>query len=114
MNYKSLLNPLNTTTEQTLLGQKVFIRRLTSTELDNYTEAVTAGRAAGLPDRQLSVMGVNLFLTALVNEDGSRPKKADLPTPEELLDAHASADLLEAVTRVQRHSYGTLEEAEKN
>ncbi|MCH2683566.1 phage tail protein [Leclercia adecarboxylata] len=114
MNYKSLLNPLNTTTEQTLLGQKVFIRRLTSTELDNYTETVTAGRAAGLPDRQLSVMGVNLFLDALVNEDGSRPKKTDLPTADELLDAHASADLLEAVTRVQRHSYGTLEDAEKN
>lgn len=114
MNYKSLTTPLNTTTEKKLLGQKVFIRRLTNTELDNYTDAVDAAQKEGKSSRHLSVMGVNLFLQALVNEDGTRPAKKDLPTAEELLDAHASADLLEAVTLVQRHSYGTLEEAEKN
>ena len=114
MNYKSLTKPLDTTTERKLLGQKVFIRRLSSNELDNHNEEITAARTAGVADRNLSVMGVNLFLSALVNEDGSRPKKSELPTAEELLDVHSTADLLEAVTTVQRHSYGSLEEAEKN
>ena len=114
MNYKSLTTPLNTTTEKTLLGQKVFIRRLTNTELDNYNDAVDAARIAGQTSRQLSILGASLFLQALVNEDGSRPGKKDLPTAEELLDAHASADLLQAITTVQRYSYGTPEEAEKN
>lgn len=58
-------------------------------------------------------MGVNLFLAALVNEDGSKPKASELPTADQLMAAHANADLLDAVTLVQRHSYGTLEEATK-
>ncbi|MDR9964091.1 hypothetical protein KIF59_21065 [Enterobacter cloacae subsp. cloacae] len=44
MNYKSLINPLNTTVEKTLLGQKVYLRRLTSAELDDYNDKVEAGR----------------------------------------------------------------------
>ena len=113
MNYKLLAKPFNTTIEQTALGQKVFIRRLTNTELDNYSEAVNADENK-LTDKQRSLIGVNLFLSALVNEDGSTPKKSDLPTAESLLDAHSTADLLAAVTLVQRHSYGTLEDAVKN
>lgn len=114
MNYKSLINPLNTTVEKTLLGQKVYLRRLTSAELDDYNDKVDAARQAKVPSRELSAMGVNLFLAALVNEDGSKPKTSELPTAEQLMAAHANADLLEAVTLVQRHSYGTLEEATKN
>ena len=114
MNYKSLINPLNTTVEKMLLGQKVYLRRLTSAELDDYNDKVEAGRHDKLPSRELSAMGVNLFLAALVNEDGSKPKASELPTAEQLMAAHANANLLEAVTFVQRHSYGTLEEATKN
>jgi hypothetical protein len=114
MNYKNLTNPMDTTCQQTLLGQTVFIRRLTSTELDDYNGAVDTERKGANSDRTLSVLGVDLFLSALVNEDGTRPKKSELPTAEALLAAHSTADLLHAVTTVQRHSYGSLEEAVKN
>lgn len=114
MNYKSLANPFNTTLEQNLLGQKVFIRRLSSDELLAYSEAVDKERAGEKSDRSLSLMAANLFISALVNEDGSRPHKKELPTAADLLAVHSSADLLTAVTTVQRHSYGTLEDAVKN
>lgn len=114
MDYTNLAEPMNTTCQQTLLGKRVFIRRLTSNELDDYNKSVVDAREAGQPDRALSLLGVNLFLSALVNEDGSRPKKTLLPKAEALLDAHSTADLLDAVTTVQRHSYGTLEDARKN
>ena len=114
MNYQNLINPLNTTRPETLLGQPVFIRRLTSAELDNYNDAVSAGNQAGASARSLSLLGVNLFLSALVNEDGSRPKPKELPTAEKLLEVHSNADLLNAVTTVQKHSWGNLEEAAKN
>lgn len=114
MNFKNLTKPLNTTCTVTLLGQAVFIRRLTSAELDNYNDAVNAGNEAGASARSLSLLGVNLFLSALVNEDGSRPKPKELPTAEELLDVHSNADLLDAVTTVQKHSWGRLEDAAKN
>ena len=114
MNYKFLTNPMNTTHKITLLGQPVFIRRLTSNEMDQYTEKVETEKAGGNDSRANSLLGVQLFIDALVNEDGSRPKKSELPTAVELLAVHSNADLIEAVTTVQRHSYGTLEEAEKN
>lgn len=114
MNYKSLLSPMNTTLAQTLLGQSVFIRRLTTKELNDYSAAVDIELASNNDSHTLSMLGVGLFLNALVNEDGSRPKVKDLPTVTELLATHSSADLLEAVTAVQRHSFGTLEDASKN
>lgn len=114
MNYKSLIHPLNTTIEKTLLGQKVYLRRLTSAELDGYNDNVEAGRQANIPSRELSAMGVNLFLSALVNEDGSKPKASELPTADQLMDVHSHIDLLDAVRFVQNHSYGTLKEATKN
>jgi hypothetical protein len=70
--------------------------------------------AADNNSRAKSLLGVQLFIDALVNEDGARPKKSELPTAVELLAVHSTADLIEAVTTVQRHSYGTLEEAKKN
>lgn len=114
MNYKTLANPFNTTLEKKLLGQTVFIRRLSSDELLAYSDAVDKERAGTSNDRTLSLMAADLFLSALVNEDGTRPQKKDLPPASALLAAHSSADLLEAVTTVQRHSYGTLEDAVKN
>lgn len=114
MNYKSLTNPMNTTVEVQLLGQTVFIRRFSSDELDQYGQKVDAEKAGGNDSRAISLLGVQLFINALVNEDGSNPKKSELPTPADLLAVHSNADLVEAVTTVQRHSYGTLEEAAKN
>lgn len=114
MNYKSmLLKPLNTVIETKLLGQKVFICRLSSLDLLNYQDQSESDRGS-LSNKDFAVKGINLLLNALVNEDGTAPAKKDLPTAEELLVIHSNADLLEAITTVQRHSYGTLEEAEKN
>lgn len=114
MNYKSLANPLNTTLPQTLLGQSVFIRRLSYDELQNYQDQVDAEPAGVKNGRTVSLLAAELFLSALVNEDGTRPAKKDMPTAAELLAVHSPSDVLDAVTTVQRHSYGTLEEAVKN
>ncbi|EPS1205484.1 TPA: phage tail protein [Serratia marcescens] len=110
MNYKSLLKPNTAPTEIPALGQKVFVRRLTSTELDDYLKAIDGETDSD----KLNALGVELFLGALVNEDGSRPKKTDLPTVAELLAVHSPGDLKDAVMDVQRVSYGTLEDARKN
>ncbi|KON62735.1 hypothetical protein KOEU_37830 [Komagataeibacter europaeus] len=110
MNYKSLLKPNSAPTEIPALGQKVFVRRLSSTELDDYLKAIDRET----DNDKLNVLGIELFLGALVNEDGSKPKKTDLPTVAELLAVHAPGDLKEAVMDVQRNSYGTLETARKN
>lgn len=114
MSYKSLLKSNNAGSEFPVFGQKVFIRRLTSTELSEYSDAVDAERAGDNNETKLNILGVNLFLSALVNADGTKPKAAELPTAVELLKVHAPADLLEAIILVQKHSYGTLEAATKN
>lgn len=115
MNYKSLTNPMITTAEQTLLGQKVFIRRLSTDELHSYMEKVDAAQSEGKDSsRVISLLAAELFISALVNEDGTTPTKKDLPSASALLAVHSSADMLAAVTTVQRYSYGTLEEATKN
>lgn len=110
MNYKSLLKPNTAPTEIPALGQKVFVRRLTSTELDDYLKAIDGETDSD----KLNVLGVELFLGALVNEDGSCPKKTELPTVAELLAVHSPGDLKDAIMDVQRVSYGTLEDARKN
>jgi hypothetical protein len=53
----------------------------------------------------------SLVLNALVDENGLPAQ--DLPTPDELMKSHSYATITEAMTTVQRHSYGTLEEAKK-
>ncbi|OWF79250.1 phage tail protein [Yersinia kristensenii] len=114
MSYKSmLLKPFETVIKTKILGQQVFIRRLSSLEMLDYQDQTEAVRGS-LSNKDLAVKGINLLLNALVNEDGTRPAKKDLPTAEELLVIHSNPDLLDAITTVQRHSYGTLEEAEKN
>lgn len=114
MSYKSLLKSNNAGTEFPVFGQKVFIRRLTSTELSAYSDAVDAEHAGDNNEAKLNTLGVSLFLSALVNADGTKPKATELPSAEELLAVHSPADLLDAIILVQKHSYGTQESATKN
>lgn len=79
MNYKSLINPLNTTVEKTLLGQKVYLRRLTSAELDDYNDKVEAGRQARLPSRELSAMGSTCFWRRWSMKTAASQKPANCP-----------------------------------
>src|SRR5471030_663656 len=109
MSYKSLLKSNNSGTEFPVFGQKVFIRRLTSTELTAYSDAIDTERSGEASEAKLNSLGVSLFLSALVNADGSKPKATELPSAQELLAVHSPADLLEAIILVQKHSYGTLE-----
>jgi len=110
MNYKSLLKPNTAPKEIPALGQKVFVRRLTSTELDDYLKAIDGEKDAD----KLNQISIELFLGALVNEDGSKPAKTELPSVAELLAVHSPGALKEAIMDVQRVSYGTLEDARKN
>nr|WP_279078508.1 phage tail protein [Hafnia alvei] len=115
MTYKNLLlQPNNATISLTLLGQPVHIRRLSAQDMLDYSAQIDDERAQGGNSAQLAKAGVALIIRALVNADGSRPDNADLPTPEAILQVHSQADIMQALTTVQRHSYGTLEEAEKN
>lgn len=97
----------------TILGAKVFIRRLTSYELEEYDEKQQQLRT----ETNLSGMGLStasLILSAMVDESGLPIPATDLPAPDELLKARSNASLIEALQTVQRHSWGTLEEAKKN
>ncbi|ARD19275.1 hypothetical protein [Edwardsiella piscicida] len=112
MLYKELLlKPNSSPITIDAFGQKVTIRRLTAMELMEYNNSIDAEKGNA---QVLSELGVNLFLSALVNPDGSKPNPKELPTAAQVLGCQAQADILQAVTDVQRHSYGTLEEAKKN
>jgi hypothetical protein len=114
MSYKNLLKKNTHATQITALGQKVWVRRLSGQEMDDYDKAVAAERAGANSENTLVQIGIELFLSALMNEDGSKPTAKDLPTAAELLKVHSYGDLLEAFRDVQSHSYGTLEIATKN
>ncbi|NYA15761.1 phage tail protein [Serratia fonticola] len=114
MSYKNLLKKNTHATEIPALGQKVWVRRLSGEEIDNYDKAVAAEKAGANNENALIKLGIELFLSALMNEDGSKPTEKDLPTAAELLKVHSYGDLLKAYADVQRHSYGTLEIATKN
>ncbi len=109
----ALLRPTNTATPYSILGADVFIRRLSAQELMDYDEAVTAARDIS-DHKESALLSVNLVLSALVDETGTAIPPTELPTATELLAVHDNPALLEAITAVQRHSYGTLEEAKKN
>ncbi|AGH74465.1 MULTISPECIES: hypothetical protein [Edwardsiella] len=112
MLYKDLLlQPNSSPTTIDAFGQRVTIRRLTAMELMEYNNSIDAEKGNA---QALSELGVNLFLSALVHPDGSKPSPKELPTAVQILGCQAQADILQAVTDVQRHSYGTLEEAKKN
>lgn len=108
-----LLAPERTAFPVTILGAQAFIRRLTSFELEEYDEKQQQLRE----DTNLSGMGLStaaFILSAMVDESGLPIPATDLPTPDELLKARSNASLIEALQTVQRHSWGTLEEAKKN
>ncbi|WP_438334501.1 phage tail protein [Edwardsiella tarda] len=112
MYYKELLlKPNNSPVTIKAFGQHVTIRRLTAMELMEYNRSIDAEKGNA---QVLAEIGIKLFLSALVNPDGSKPSPKDLPTATQILNCQAQADILQAVTDVQRHSYGTLEEAKKN
>lgn len=109
----ALLQPANTAVAHTLFGVAVHIRRLSVRELMNYDDGL--GKARDENDQNAaSLLGATLILSALVDEHGKALPAASLPTAEDLLSAHDNAALFEAIRAVQRHSYGTLEDAEKN
>lgn len=113
-NLKSqLLAPERAAAPVVILGANVFIRRLTSYELEEYDEKQQQLRQ----DTNLSGMGLStaaLILSAIVDENGVPLPATDLPAPDELLKARSNASLIEALQTVQRHSWGSLEEAKKN
>jgi len=109
----ALLKPTNTAIETTLFGVQVFIRRLTASQLIEHEEQLDAA-AKELDVRGSSLMSVQLILNCLVNPDGSPIKPEDLPTANELLEAHDNATLIDAIVTVKKHSLGKLEEAAKN
>lgn len=97
----------------TILGAQVFIRRLTAYEAEEYDKKQEQLRT----EKDLSGMGLStasLILMALVDENGLPIPATDLPAPDELLKARSNASLIEALQTVQRHSWGTLEDAKKN
>lgn len=109
----ALLKPNNAPIETELFGATVFIRRLTGKELMVFDEVMA--KAATENDATLSTYtAIELILKVLVNDNGQPIAQKHLPTADELLAAHANPDLMAAVRKVQQHSLGTLEEAEKN
>ncbi|ELM3740224.1 phage tail protein [Yersinia ruckeri] len=109
----ALLKSNNAPIETELFGATVFIRRLTGKELMDFDEVMA--KAAATNDATLSTYtAIELILKVMVNDNGQPMDKKYLPTADELLEAHANPDLMAAVRKVQQHSLGTLEEAEKN
>ncbi|WP_407861203.1 phage tail protein [Escherichia coli] len=113
-NLKSaLLSATRTVADCTLLGVRVHIRRMSALEAADYDDAIADARAANnalVPAR----LSARLILSVLVDENGNAIPPKSLPTVDELLAVHDNAALIEAVSVIQRHSYGTLEEAQKN
>jgi hypothetical protein len=109
----ALLQPINTAIPVTLLGAAVHIRRLTAQELMDYDDAMGAARETN-DQKATAQLGAGLILSVLVDEEGQVIPPAELPTAAELLAVHDNASLMESLTTVMRHSYGTLEEAKKN
>lgn len=114
MNYQFLTKPNSAAIKKSVLGHDVFFRRLTTQELNDYDRAIAAVPEGDERNLVQSRIGIELFLSALVNEDGTTPKKSELPSVDDLLASHAPGDLLEAVITVQNISWGTLEDAKKN
>ena len=96
-----------------LLGVDVFIRRLPAMELIQYDEGIAATREQDDP-RKTVMLSVELILSAIVTPEGTPYPKGDLPTANELANKYDHGTIIDAVSKIQRCSYGTLEEAEKN
>ena len=111
-NLKSrLLAPECTAHPIKLLGTDLFIRRLSAAELSEFEEKADELDGPG-NTRPLMLAAATLVLNAIVDDAGI--PISDLPTPDELMKYHSYASITEAMTIVQRYSYGTLAEAKKN
>ncbi|WP_347254387.1 phage tail protein [Leminorella grimontii] len=110
---EQLLTPGNTAESVHILGADVFIRRKTAQELIDYDRESALIRDKKDAEGQ-SVFSVNFILSALVDENGAQIPAEDLPTAAEVLAVHDNVALMDALVKVQKHSVGTLEEAEKN
>ncbi|VFS19478.1 Uncharacterised protein [Enterobacter cancerogenus] len=106
-----LLAPEQSQHPVTILGTEVFIRRLTAFELEEYDEQQSQLRANN-NSLGMAMSTAAFILSALVDESGQPAQ--NLPTPDEVLKARSNASLLEALQIIQRHSWGSLEEAKKN
>lgn len=106
-----LLSPESDAREVTLFGTACFIRRLSAIELSDFEDKAAELNGPG-NTRGLMREASCLVLSALVDENGQPVQ--DLPTPDELMKSHSYASITDAMSKVQRNSYGTLEEATKN
>ncbi|EAO9251665.1 phage tail protein [Salmonella enterica subsp. enterica] len=96
-----------------LLGIDAFIRRMSAMELIQYDEGISAAREKD--DARATVMlSAGLILSAMVTDKGVPYAREDLPTEEEIAGKFDHGAIIDAVSKIQRCSYGTLEEAEKN
>lgn len=108
-----LLTPENTAQPVKILGADVFIRRITAFEAEVYDEKQAELRAEN-NSRGIAIEAASFILSALVDENGVPVPVENLPAPDELLKSRSNAALIEAVNVITRHSWGTLEDAEKN
>lgn len=106
-----LLSQENTAHPITLLGTELFIRRLSAAELCDFENKASELEGPGNTSA-LIIAAAGLVLNALVDVNGQ--PVSDLPSPDELMKFHSYASITEAMTAVQRYSYGTLEDAKKN
>ncbi|AXG42250.1 phage tail protein [Photorhabdus laumondii subsp. laumondii] len=106
-----LLSPVNSAKAYTLFGANVFLRRLSVNELYLHEQAL---KEADSDNMKASIAGAKLILSAITNENGDPVPSSDLPSPEELLSIHDTVSFIDALNTVQKHSYGTVEEAQKN
>nr|WP_282553303.1 phage tail protein [Providencia sneebia] len=109
----SLLKAAPHVEEHSILGATVFIRRLTIAELDEYEHDLQEAQKTGFSS-DASKAGAKLILKAICDKTGKALPTKDLPTADELIQAHDTPTLLAAMSFVQRFSYGSVEEAQKN
>ncbi len=94
-----------------IFGGEFYVRRLTACEIADFEEKADQLTGPG-ETRELMLAASALILSALVDEGGVPVQ--GLPSPVELMKSRSYASITEALSKVQRFSYGTLEEAKKN
>ncbi|TPQ03832.1 hypothetical protein FJR63_23870, partial [Salmonella enterica] len=108
----ALLKTKSEPVETEIFGTKVYLRRLTAAELIDHEDALIEAQTEG-NSRKASELSVQIVVDSLVTPDGEPIKDSDKPTAQELLAAHDTVELLDAIAKVKKHSIGKLETAEK-